>query len=81
VTPVNEPTIEQIVYISLMKTLEIHVPEDVAAKIEQAAEHKGVSLDELIRLSVEEKFARDDEFARATRHVLTKNAELYERLA
>lgn len=64
-----------------MKTLEIHVPEDVAAKIEQAAEHKGVSLDELIRISVEEKLARDEEFGRAARHVLTKNAELYQRLS
>jgi hypothetical protein len=64
-----------------MKTLEIHVPEDVAAKIEQAAEHKGVSLDELIRMSVEEKLERDDQFERAARHVLAKNTELYERLS
>lgn len=64
-----------------MKTLEIHVPEDVAAKIEEAAEHKGVSLDELIRVSVEEKLARDAEFEHAARRVLDKNAELYERLS
>lgn len=64
-----------------MKTLEIHVPEDVAAKIEQAAEQKGVSLEELIRISVEEKLDRDDQFERAARHVLAKNAELYERLS
>jgi glutamyl-tRNA reductase len=64
-----------------MKTLEIHVPEDVAAKIEQAAEHKGLSLDELVRVSIEEKLARDDQFEKAAQHVLTKNAELYERLS
>ena len=64
-----------------MKTLEIHVPEDVAAKIEQAAEQKGVSLEELIRISVEEKLDRDDQLERAARHVLAKNAELYERLS
>jgi Ribbon-helix-helix protein, copG family len=64
-----------------MKTLEIHVPDDVASKIERAAEEKGVSLDELVRLSVEEKLARDEQFEIATRHVLAKNAELYERLS
>lgn len=64
-----------------MKTLEIHVPEEVAAKIEQAAEDKGLSLDELIRVSIEEKLARDDQFEKAARHVLIKNAELYERLS
>ena len=64
-----------------MKTLKIHVPEDVVAKIEQAAERTGVLLDELIRISVEEKLARDDEFERAARHVLDKNAELYEQLS
>lgn len=60
-----------------MKTLEIHIPDDVLAKIEQY----GVSVDEWIRVSVEEKLARDEEFERAAEHVLTKNAELYERLS
>jgi hypothetical protein len=64
-----------------VKTLEIHVSEGSASKIEQAAVHKSVSLDELIRISFEEKLARDDQFDRAARHVLTKNAELYERLS
>jgi hypothetical protein len=64
-----------------MKTLEIHVPDEVASKIERAAEEKGVSLDELVRLSVEEKLARDEQFETATRYVLAKNAELYDRLA
>jgi ribosome-binding protein aMBF1 (putative translation factor) len=64
-----------------MKTLEIHIPEDVAARIEAAAEHRGLSLDDLIRASVEEKLNRDDQFERAAGHVLAKNAELYERLS
>jgi hypothetical protein len=68
-------------YIPLVKTLEIHISDAVAAKIEQAAEDKGVSIDELIRISVEEKLARDDQFERAARYVLTKNAELYEWLS
>lgn len=64
-----------------MKTLEIHIPDDVASKIERAAEEKGVSLEELVRVSVEEKLARDEEFEAAARHVLDKNIELYERLS
>jgi hypothetical protein len=61
--------------------LEIHVPDDVASKMERAAEEKGVSLEELVRVSVEEKLARDEEFEAAATHVLDKNAELYDRLS
>ena len=64
-----------------MKTLEIHIPDEVAAKIEEAAQEKGVSIDDLVRVSVEEKLARDAQFDKAARAVLTKNAELYERLS
>lgn len=64
-----------------MKTLEVHVPEDLAARIEDAAAQRHVSTDDLIRMSVEEKLARDHEFERAAHHVLAKNADLYERLA
>jgi hypothetical protein len=64
-----------------MKTLELLVPEEVALRIERAASERGVSVEELVRLSVEEKLARDTEFARVTEAVLAKNAELYRRLA
>jgi hypothetical protein len=64
-----------------MKTLELLVPEEVALQIERAASERGVSVEELVRLSVEEKLARDTEFARVTEAVLAKNAELYRRLA
>ncbi|HEX7153351.1 MAG TPA: CopG family transcriptional regulator [Thermoanaerobaculia bacterium] len=64
-----------------MKTLEIRVADDVASRLERAAAEKGVSLDELVRLSVEEKLARDEQLALATGYVLAKNAELYERLS
>ena len=64
-----------------MKTLEIHVPDEVASRIEQAAQEKGVSLDELVRVSLEEKLARDQQFEEAARYVLAKNSELYERLS
>jgi hypothetical protein len=64
-----------------MKTLEIEVEDETASRIEQAAQEKGISANELVRISVEEKLARDDEFETAARVVLTKNAELYKRLA
>lgn len=64
-----------------MKTLEIHVPDDIATKVAQIAQQKGVSLDELVRISLEEKLARDEQFEQAAKHVLAKNTELYERLS
>jgi Methionyl-tRNA synthetase len=64
-----------------MKTLEIDVPDDLATRIQQAAEQKGLSPEELVRESVEEKLARDEQFEKAAQHVLAKNAQLYERLS
>jgi glutamyl-tRNA reductase len=64
-----------------VRTLEIHIPEDVATRVEQAAHEKGVSVDDLVRLSIEEKLAREAEFEAAAKHVLAKNADLYQRLS
>jgi glutamyl-tRNA reductase len=64
-----------------MKTLELHVPDEIASQIEDAATARGVSVDDLVRLSVEEKLARDAEFEQAATAVLAKNAELYDQLA
>ena len=49
---------------------------------EDAAERLSVSPEELLALSIEEKLAQlNVEFHRASDYVLTKNAELYKRLA
>ena len=65
-----------------MKRLEVHLSEEMAAKLSSAAERLSVSPEELLVLSVEEKLAQlDVEFHRATDYVLTKNVELYKRLA
>ena len=64
-----------------MRTLEVRIPDDVASMIEQAAHDRGVSVEELVRSSVEEKLARDAEFEHAAGRVLSKNAELYKRLS
>jgi len=64
-----------------MKTLEIHLPEEIASKIENAANDLGISIDQLLQASVEEKIERDAQFESAAGRVLEKNAELYRRLS
>ena len=64
-----------------VKTFEIQVPDEVATKIEAAAHERGLSIDELVRASVEEKLARDSALDVAANYVLAKNTELYDRLS
>jgi len=64
-----------------MKTLEIQVPEEDASKIEGAARQLGLSLGELVVASVNEKLERDSAFDTVAKNVLTKNADLYQRLS
>jgi ribosome-binding protein aMBF1 (putative translation factor) len=64
-----------------MKTLELQVSDEVASRVKEAANARGVSVEELVRLSLEEKLLRDAEFEAATKRVLVENAELYKRLA
>jgi hypothetical protein len=65
-----------------MKMLELQLPEQTASKLEEAAERLSLSPQELLIISLEEKLAQiDAEFRSASDHVLTKNAELYKRLA
>jgi len=64
-----------------MKTLEIHLPDETASKIEQAAQQRGISVEQLLQAFVEERIQRDTQFERAVGRVLEKNAELHQRLA
>ena len=64
-----------------MKTLELQIPDDVAVKAEAIARKRGVTLEQLLRASLDEKLARDAELEEAVREVLAENAELYKRLA
>ena len=63
-----------------MKTLEIHVPDETASRIEEAARQRGLSVEQLLQASVEEKIQRDAQFELAVGR-LEKNAELYRRLS
>jgi glutamyl-tRNA reductase len=63
-----------------MKLLELNVPDEVASRIEEAAQVRGLTVEQLLQCSVEEKIQRDAEFSRAVDRVVEKNAELYRRL-
>jgi len=64
-----------------MKTVAVNLPDEVAVEVEKLASGRGLSVDEYLRLSVEEKLARDEKFVAAAEYVLEKNSELYRRLA
>jgi predicted transcriptional regulator len=65
-----------------MTTLTLTLPDDRVRRLEQLAQAAGVSREELLQAKAEQWLAEpDDEFLRAARRVLEKNAELYRRLA
>ena len=65
-----------------MKTLELELPEQTAVKLQEAAQKLGLTPEQLLQISVEEKLARlDAEFLKAAAYVIEKNDELYKRLA
>lgn len=64
-----------------MKTLELQVPDEIAMKAEAVANRHGVTVEQLLRVSLDEKLARDAELEEAVREVLAENADLYRRLA
>lgn len=65
-----------------MKSLEIQIDEPTVDRLEAAAAKLGITPEELLRLSVQEKLETLDEtFRAAVDQVISKNAELYKRLA
>jgi hypothetical protein len=65
-----------------MKSLEVQIEEPTADRLEAAAGKLGITPEELLRLSVEEKLERlDESFRAAVDEVISKNSELYKRLA
>ena len=65
-----------------MSTLEVKLTDEIAIQLQEAAQRLGVTPEELLRISLEEKLAQlDADFNHAADYVLAKNAELYERLA
>jgi hypothetical protein len=65
-----------------MSTITVDLPEEHLVKLEEMARQLGVVPEELVRVSIEELLARPEaDFEQAVAYVLTKNAELYRRLA
>jgi len=65
-----------------MERLEVKLKDQTVARLEAAAEKLGLTPEQLLEISIEEKLARlDKDFLDAAQYVLNKNAELYERLA
>lgn len=65
-----------------MNAITISLSDDELAKLQEIADRHGITPEELARVSIEELLARpEEEFQRAVKFVLEKNAELYRRLA
>ena len=64
-----------------MKTLELQLTDDVALKAQAVASKRGVTIEQLVRESLDETLARAADLEDAVREVLAENAELYRRLA
>ncbi len=65
-----------------MTTITIELPSERLQKLQEMALKFGVSIEELVRVSVEDMLTQPEEqFRKAAQYVLKKNAELYKRLA
>jgi antitoxin FitA len=65
-----------------MENLIITLPEERMAKLRELAAGLGTSPEALAQASIEDLLARpEDDFEKAAKYILHKNAELYRRLA
>lgn len=65
-----------------MQTIKFKLTEELARKLAARAKERGISAESFVQLVTEEVLSRsNDEFGQAIEHVLSKNAELYQRLA
>ena len=65
-----------------MTTITVTMTDDRLSKLKEIAERFGITVEELVQLSVEDLLAQPEAaFGRAKDHVLNKNRDLYRRLA
>jgi antitoxin FitA len=65
-----------------MNTITINLSDEEWSKLEEKVVRLDLSVEELVRMSVEELITQPDAaFERAADYILKKNAELYERLS
>ena len=65
-----------------MSSITISLPDDKLAKINQLALDMGISPEEFLQISIKDWLdSPANDFVKASKYVLAKNAELYHRLA
>ena len=65
-----------------MTTITIELPKDCVKKLQEMALKFEVSVEELIRVSVEDMLTQPEgQFRKAAQYVIKKSTELYKRLA
>ena len=64
-----------------MLQLNIKLPEQTALRARELSQRLNISLDDFVLKSIEEKLANQKQFETAVDYVMTKNSELYRRLA
>ncbi len=65
-----------------MNDITVSLPNDRIKELEEKSSRLGLTLEELVLLSIEEILARPDhEFRQMMEYILQKNTELYQRLA
>ena len=64
-----------------MSTVTFQVENEKADQLAEAARQQGIAVEELLRQITDDFLARKEGFEAAAKYVLTKNAELYRRLA
>lgn len=66
----------------MMNEITVTVPDTQIIQLKEKADRLGITLTDLVLLSLEEILSRPDEdFLKAADYVIHKNAELYRRLA
>ena len=64
-----------------MKSISVNLPDERMGRLEETATKLGINVEELIQKSIDEFLDRQKRIDDAGSYVLTKNAELYRRLA
>ncbi len=65
-----------------MTSITIAIPDDRLRRLSQVAAHLGISVDDLVRVSIEEILDRPEEsFDHALHYLFRKNESTYRRLA
>lgn len=65
-----------------MQTIQFKLSEEMASRLAERAKERGLSAEAFVQMVTEEVLNRTgDEFSQALDYVLSKNTELYQRLA